>query len=85
MEIEFNPNRVVKPNPSAPAIKPEATRRSAEELPLRTVVTLDERLRNLPSVRPEKVQRAKLLIGQVKYPPEEMLDRIANLLAMRIY
>ena len=74
-----------KPDPGQPVARPAATRtESTSDKPFQTTDTVEARLKDLPPVRPEKVHRAKGLITDVKYPPDEMLVGIANLLAMQI-
>jgi hypothetical protein len=85
MEIEFEPGRTGKPNQSQPVARPTTTRREcSSDAPFQNAGTVKTRLRVLPSIRPEKVRRAKALISDVEYPPNEMLAGIANLLAMHI-
>ena len=43
---------------------------------------LEARLSDVPDVRPEKVERAKHLIGDPTYPPRETIRKIATLLAL---
>lgn len=38
-------------------------------------------LAETPDVRPEALDRASVIAGNPKYPPSEMIDGIANLLA----
>ena len=45
---------------------------------------LEARLAATPDVRPEAVERAKQLIGDPGYPPNEAIEKIATLLAMEI-
>jgi hypothetical protein len=44
--------------------------------------SLEGKLSALPTVRPEKVDLAKSLLANPNYPPTELLDRIAILLAV---
>ena len=46
--------------------------------------SLERSVKDLPLVRPEEVARARALVADVKYPPDEMMSRIASLLAMHI-
>jgi hypothetical protein len=84
MEIEFNPGRIGKPDPSVPAGRPAAPRAAAADPSFAEVKSLEARLRELPMVRREKVERALSLASDVKYPPDEVLVGIANLLAMHL-
>ena len=84
MEIEFNTGGSVgKPDPRQPAARTEPTPPVREDVSFQTDA-LEKQLRDVAPVRPERVERAKGLIQDVKYPPDEMLVGIANLLAMHI-
>ena len=74
-----------KPNLYQPVARLATTRREcSSDAPFQNTDTVKARLRVLPSIRPEKVHRAKALISDVEYPPDEMLVGIANLLAMHV-
>ena len=74
-----------KPDPGQPVARPATTRtENSSSEPFQNTDTVEAKLKDLPPVRPEKVHRAKGLITDVKYPPDEMLVGIANLLAMQI-
>jgi hypothetical protein len=85
MEIEFNTGGPVgKPDPGKPAARKEPTPPVREDASFQTDA-LERKLKDLPPLRPERVERAKgLLTGSGKYPPDEMLVGIANLLAMHM-
>jgi hypothetical protein len=40
--------------------------------------------RNFPPVRRGQVERARALLADASYPPDELLDRIANLFARHL-
>jgi hypothetical protein len=84
MEIEFNTGGSVgKPDPGKPAARREPTPAVSEGASFRTDA-LESSLKELPPVRPEKVERAKQLLADVQYPPDATLNGIANLLAMHL-
>ena len=83
MEIEFNPGRVPKAEPSQPAARPSATP-AADDTSFQVSAALQDKLKNLPAVRPEKVAQAKALVSDTQYPPGFVLDRIAVLLAIHV-
>ena len=83
MEIEFNPGRVPKAEPSQPVARPSATP-AADETSFQVSAALQDKLKNMSTVRPEKVAQAKALVSNLKYPPDDMLDRIAVLLAVNV-
>jgi hypothetical protein len=41
-------------------------------------------LRDTPDVRPEVVEAARQMIGQPTYPPRETINKLSQLLAMRL-
>jgi hypothetical protein len=45
---------------------------------------LDGALASTPDVRAEVVDRARQLVAQSSYPPKEVIDRIASLLAVEL-
>ena len=46
--------------------------------------SLDKALKDSDEVRLHEVDRARHLVASVQYPPEEMIDRISNLLARNL-
>jgi len=44
---------------------------------------LEARLKDLPDVRPNKVEQARHLIGDPTYPPRETIRQISALLALK--
>ena len=83
MEIEFNPGRVPKVEPSQTTARPSASA-SADEASFTGSAALQDKLKNIPDVRPDKVAYAKGLVSDSKYPPDDVLDRIAVLLAINV-
>ena len=81
MEIDFNMNRVSKPEPSQSVARQEVTPVTDGAW---VSSALENQLRNLPAVRPEKIAEARALISDSQYPPDDVLDRIAVLLAAHI-
>lgn len=45
---------------------------------------LEQALQSSPDVRAEVVEKARKLIEDTNYPPPEAINRIANLLAMKL-
>ena len=83
MEIEFNPSRVPKVEPSQTAVRASAPA-SAGETSFAVSAALKDKLKNLSDIRPEKVAYAKDLVSNSQYPPNDVLDRIAVLLAINV-
>lgn len=83
MEIEFNPGRVPPAEPSQPVARPSAAP-AVDDTSFQDSAALQDKLKNMSTVRPEKVAQAKQLVSDSKYPPNDVLDRIAVLLAIHV-
>ena len=46
---------------------------------------LEQQLKSLPDVRPEVVHRGRELVSGMNYPPQEGIDGIAQLLAIKLH
>jgi hypothetical protein len=84
MNIEFNPNNAGNPIPAQPVARQDAPPPVREEVAFENTAALENKLKDIPLVRHERVERAKLLATNVQYPPDEILVGIANLLAMNL-
>jgi len=86
MEINLNPGRVSDSGTSQPIARGPSTPSTSEAtgLPHERTQALEQSLRDASQVRPEVVARAKALVNDVQYPPQEILDRISTLLALHI-
>jgi hypothetical protein len=84
MEIEFNPARTSATGAGQPVGRHEAAQAIRKAEPFERADALETALKGIPLVRADKVQYAQNLVTDVKYPPEETLDRIANLLAIHL-
>ncbi len=84
MEISFNPSNIPDPAGTPPVTRRDAASSAQESNAFDNTDALKNSLNNLPTVRPEKVAHARALVSDVSYPPNYVLDRIANLLAMHI-
>jgi hypothetical protein len=84
--MEINPNRNV--DPVIPAAGPAKARATAPTQANGTSFDqsagLDSALAATPDSRPEVVSRAESLVASSNYPPPEMINRIANLLAANL-
>jgi hypothetical protein len=52
--------------------------------PFEMTAALESKLNEIPLVRPEVVSRAKTLVADVQYPPNEVLNSLSTLLALHI-
>jgi len=83
MEIKFNPGRITDSGTSQPIARGPSSPSTSEAtgLPHERAQALEQSLRNAPQARPEVVDRARSLVSDAKYPPDEVLDRVSSLLA----
>lgn len=84
MEIEFNTNKVNKPEPAPPVTRQDAVRRVEEDASFANTTALEAKLREIPDVRSEKLEQARALLANVQYPPDQVLNSLAALLAINI-
>ncbi|MBC8096273.1 MAG: hypothetical protein H7Y43_10700 [Akkermansiaceae bacterium] len=83
MKIEFNINKVGKTDPVIPMARQDNVRRVGEDASFQ-VEALERKLKELPAIRATEVERAKGLVSGPQYPPEQVLTRLAVLLAMKL-
>ena len=67
--------------PTPPVRKARPPTESFGSVDLTEAAALDDALRRLPEVRPEAVARARELVGSTNYPPRDILQSVAQLLA----
>jgi len=86
--MEVNPNlsalpvqKVAGRSAVAPRPKPAA---GTDSVSFRGAEAVDGALKQTPDVRPEAVAMARMLGVTVEYPPLDMIQAIANLLAMKM-
>ena len=84
MEFKANSNidRILAATRSQARVRSPQTGRNA--ISFARVEALNEALRMTPRVRPEHVARARQSIRQAQYPPDEIIQGIATLLAMNL-
>ena len=82
MQIEFNTSRIAKGDVGQPVTRPAAAPVSTDTTSFTSAASLEAQLRDVPVVRVDKVALAKSLLANPNYPPQELLDRIAALLAV---
>ena len=84
MEIEFNPARTPATGAGHPVERRNAAPAARTERSFERTAALETALKEIPLVRADKVEHARSLVADTKYPPEETLNRIANLLAIHM-
>lgn len=84
MEIEFSPSQLPAPRANAQiegATRPPAATASA---PPQGIAELQQQLNNLALTRPDKMAALQPAVSSLQYPPDQILDSIANLLAIHL-
>jgi|GEM_PF-4644396 len=86
MNIEFNTSRITKSElpPPRTAAAGASTAATNDTASLDGTEFLSRQVQNPSPIRPEKVAQAQALVGDVKYPPIQTLQEIANLLAIHL-
>ena len=85
MEIDFNPSQMqprINASVKAPAAASDST--LSEPLAPQRMAELQRKLNELALTRPEKMEAARSVIADVKYPPDELLNGISHLLAIHL-
>ena len=82
MEIKLNLGQIPQPESSQPVAKRASTPTASDAVSFATSDSIKAQLNSLSTVRPEQVAKGKELVGSSGYPPNDVLDRIAVLLAI---
>jgi hypothetical protein len=82
--MEIQPNLNAGKIIPLPADRPPVRRSEpkADQAVFSSATALEAAAQALPETRVERVQEAAVLVGDPTYPPEEMMRRMAHLLAM---
>jgi hypothetical protein len=85
MEIEFSPSQVPAPRASGPVNGAPARGPAASQNPsLQGLAELQSKLNQLALTRPDKMGAVQPQVSNLQYPPDELLNGIAHLLAMHL-
>ena len=84
MEISFNTSRIPDPTANQTVARSSAPSSTPEGASLTDTTSLKNALAKIPLVRADKVDKARALVADVQYPPTEVLDGIAHLLAVNL-
>jgi len=83
--MEINPNRNLNPlNPASGQTKPRGGARVDGSASFEQSASLDSALAATPDSRADVIARAEKLVSSPSYPPPEVIQRIANLLASNL-
>jgi hypothetical protein len=83
MEIEFNPGLKADAAISQPITRRENTPPAENTMPFERTQALEKTLKE-SSIRPETVARASALVADENYPSDELLNKVAGVLAGHI-
>jgi len=84
MEINLNPGRGPDPIEGQAIHRREPAEAAADSETFNRSQALQSLTNESPGVRADQVARARALFADVKYPPDELLNGIAHLLAVNI-
>ena len=85
MEVDFNPGLSPITGGSQPVVRREPSVTKADQtMSFDQTKSLEQTLRDSAQVRPEKVAQASALVADAGYPSDEVLNRLAGLLANHI-
>jgi hypothetical protein len=84
MEVEFNVGLGANNPVSQSPVRREATPPAASAMSFENTQALEQTLKEVPTVRPEAVERASALLSDANYPSDEVLNRVATVLAQNI-
>ena len=83
--MEINPNRNVDPAlPAGAPFKTRAQAAASNDTSFESSDSLNAALKAVPNSRADVVSRAEDLVSESAYPPPEVINRIANLLAANL-
>ena len=86
MEIEFSPSQLAAPRVSTPAQGTSARQASVDsQTPqVQGMAELQSKLDQLALTRPQTLDAIRPALTDVQYPPDELLNGIAHLLAIHL-
>jgi len=85
MEVDFNPGRSPIAGFNQPVIRRAPSATAADNtMSFERTTSLEQSLKDTSQVRPEKVAQASALVADASYPSDEVLNRMAGLLAKNI-
>lgn len=84
MEIEFNPSRVGNSSSAQPVARSRGATSAGDSASLGKTDALKAAIDNISLVRANKVDAARASISDTKFPPDEVLNAIASLIAEKI-
>jgi hypothetical protein len=84
MEIDFSPGQIPPARTAGSRNSAAAASTPVSPEPLQGMAQLQQKLNEVALTRPEKMAAMREVISDVKYPPEDLLNSIAHLLAIHL-
>jgi hypothetical protein len=84
MEVEFNVGLAANNPVSQSPVRRESTQPATSAMSFENTQALEQTLKETSTVRPEAVQRATALLSDADYPSNDVLNRVATVLAQNI-
>jgi hypothetical protein len=85
MEVDFNPGRSPVIGNQQPVVRREPSATATDNtMSFDQTSSLQQTLKDSAQIRPEKVAQASALVADANYPSDDVLNRMAGLLAQHI-
>ena len=85
MEVDFNPGRSPVIGNQQPVVRREPSATATDNtMSFDQTSSLQQTLKDSAQIRPEKVAQASALVADANYPSDDVLNRMADLLAQHI-
>lgn len=85
MEVELNPGRIVNTGiNNQPVKRQESTQPAENTMSFERIQALETNLKETAQIRPEAVARASALVSDPNYPPDDLLNKVAGVIAKNI-
>ena len=84
MEVELNPGRIVNTGINQPVKRQESTQPAENTMSFERIQALETNLKETAQIRPEAVARANALVSDPNYPSDDLLNKVAGVLAKHI-
>jgi hypothetical protein len=84
MEVEFNPGLNMNPGSGQTVARQPNPQPADTTMSFERTQALQKTLQETPQVRPEAVTQASALVSDAGYPSDELLNKMAGLLASKI-
>ena len=82
MQIDNISSHGIETRGPEPKAATRANRAAQEQADFNQTQSLEQALNAIPTTRSEEVARAKTLVSSLRYPPDELIGEISQLLAL---